>query len=323
MKRTILTAIAAVFAVSASWAQNPFETVFSECKVMNTTSEQGHDRIDSLFYLHTQTYSLPFKSRKEMGRADRIVRDIVERYRQLLPSHTDGFCYSSDLHDTLETESKMVNAYYGENLPPLAIGGKCRNYAVLQRLDAANPSYRTAYGVEWWKEQGQRVCFKVFCLFGPMTDPYHKAMFQDNSTFTLPVDSMNGQVPASGILRDFLKDNTEFTVQSLRALCRMYKGEGNVIDEATAEIAAKKFANYMSASHSREEQARVMRELRIPGFYAEVSNGKDVRHGTLPWLAEEWTNLNVFCITWEQKGAPACSKYGEKSKYFLLQVMLQ
>lgn len=326
MKRTFLTLLTALLTACGAWAQNPFEYLFSDLKVLNTTSEQGHDRLDSLYYLHTQTYTLPYKGRKAAEKADGIVEHIVDLYNSLLPSHTGGFCHSSDLHGHDATESRKVSAYYGENLPPMIIGGEGINYALLRKQDAANPNYRTVHGVEWWTEHPQqRVCFKVFSLFGPMTDYYYrKAMFLDNSVFRHLADSTAGHVAASGIPEYLQMDNTEFTVQSLRLLCDMYKGEGNAIDDATAEIAAERFINYLeSTGNSTEERIRVMREMRIPGFYAEVTDGVNVQHGTLPWLAEKWKDLNVFCLSWEQKGSPECKKYGDKSKYLLLQVVLQ
>ena len=322
MKRTLLTSIMAVLSATTAWAQNPFEPLFSGQKVVNTTSEQGRDRLDSLYCLYTRTYVLPYKGKKETKRVDGIVREIVGIYDSQLPAYTGGFCYSSDLRDTLLTESKQGIAYYSENQPPLMVGGKGVNYALLRRQDASNPNYRTVYGVEWRMNHACQVSFKVFHLYGPASEQTdRKNQLLNSKLFDNLADTLSLSDGISGQLR---LDDTEFAVQSLRMLSDMYRGKGTAADELVADIAQKRFLNYMhSMQHTNEGKIRVMREMRIPGFYAEVTDGKEVKHGTIPWLAEQWKDLDIFCLTWDVKGTPGTKKYGEKSKYLLLQVVLQ
>ena len=114
MKRTLFTVIAVVFATSVALAQNPFEPLLKGYKVVNTTSEQGHDRLDSIYYLHTKTYVVPYKGGKNANRVNEVVSKIMDLYNGQLPNYTGGFCYSSNLQDSLTTESSRISAYYTE-----------------------------------------------------------------------------------------------------------------------------------------------------------------------------------------------------------------
>lgn len=324
MKRTLFTVIAVVFATSVALAQNPFEPLLKGYKVVNTTSEQGHDRLDSIYYLHTKTYVVPYNGGKNANRVNEVVSKIMDLYNGQLPNYTGGFCYSSNLQDSLTTESSRISAYYTEYQSPVIIGGKGINYAVLRKQNASNPNYRTIYGVEWRVEQPDRVCFKVLSLYGPQTEQnYRKAMFEENRALGYIEDSLASQDKSSDFHKALLMDETEYAVQSIRVLCKMYRGDNNDTDHAVALVARDKFLNYLSSPKSTTDgRIRVMREMRIPGFYAEVTDGTKKQSGTLPWLAERWKDLNIFVISWDE-GNMGSPRYGDQSRYLLLQVVLQ
>lgn len=311
-------------ATIGAWAQNPFHTMLKDYKVVNTSSEQGRDRLDSTYYLHAQIYQVPRKSKKEVAHTDALVQQLVDTYNTQLASHTGGFCSSSDLSHGSNIESKQVSAYYGENLEPLVVGGLGRNYVLLRKQDPGNPNYRTVYGVEWWIEKPELVYFREFRLFGPLTERnYQKAALQDNPVFSDPLAGSMLDGGASGNNGLPAYDPADYYARSMTYCCNMYKGDGSVLDAAIAKLAAKRFLDYMSSPDRTDEGfIRVLRALQLPGFYAEITKDSEVQHGDMPWLADRWKGLDIFCTSHVEKGDPDCMKYG-KDAQFVLQIFLE
>ena len=115
-------------------------------------------------------------------------------------------------------------------------------------------------------------------------------------------------------------------MQSIHILCNKYRGDDPVIDEAIVEMVTELFLNYLNSDQrTTKGLVSVLRELTLPGFYAEIISNEEspVQHLPLSDLANQWPHLNIFCISYEKKGSPACQKYGDKAKNFLLQVYLQ
>lgn len=330
MKRTLLSVLFMAFATLCAWAQNPFSSVLSDYKVVATGSEQGRDRLDSTYYLHTQTYAVPYKGKKAEAKAAAVIKEIVDRYDKQLEFYTGGFCFSSELSASSPVESQQVSAYYGENLEPFVVGGMGRNYALLRQQDRLNPNYRTVYGVEWWLEKPKLLYFRTFRLFGPLTARnYQKAITSQGKSWEDFLSAFRSQgrgfyLPGDGSAEDTLK-YADRVAWYLSKVCDLYKGDGSEMDNMLASVAVHRFLDYMredNALKTDEGVVRVMRAFRLSGCYAEV-NGKVVEHGDLPWLAARWKNLDISCTSHVEKGDPECQKYGEKSKYFLFRVYLK
>ena len=75
-----------------------------------------------------------------------------------------------------------------------------------------------------------------------------------------------------------------------------------------------------------ELNALLMKLEKIPGYYTEVLEGKDERKGYSPAVAAQMISEElqgkIFCITTARRGSEDCRRYGDKSKNFLIQIIL-
>ena len=329
MKRLTTTLLLALALVTA-WAQNPFASLLSDFQLVANEHIQNRDQIDSLYYLKTRTYVAPYSGKKAIKKVHKALLQIAHIYEQQLPAHTSGYYNSQSFgesnSDHLHT---FLSVYFSASHPSLEIGKKEHNYAVL-RKNAPNPIYRFISGVEWWLDTADCVHFKLIDVFGPQSDyQYQKALYLLGQAKGLSTDSLlleTTMAKAADLLSKWEINSTERTVQSIHILCNKYRGDDPVIDEAIVEMVTELFLNYLNSDQrTTEGMVSVLRELTLPGFYAEIISNEEspVQHLTLSDLANQWPHLNIFCISYEKKGSPACQKYGDKAKNFLLQVYLQ
>lgn len=327
MKRLTITLILALTLVSA-WAQNHFATLLSDLQLVANEHIQNRNEIDSLYYLKTHTYLAPYNSKKAIKKVNDIISQITEVYQLQLPAYSSSYFSSQSLQEpSANQEIKMLSVHYSSAHPNFNIGGKGHNYAIF-RKEASNPSYRTISGIEWWRDSTDRVYFKLIDIYGPHSE-YHylKHLSQHNRIQGLAADSLffhSNLTKMADLPATWRMDYTEYITQSIKILCNIYKGNDSTTDEAIADLVADRLIDYLKSDKCTPEgRVRVLREITIPGFYAEIISNQDTQPLSFADLANQWPNLQIFCTSYEKKGSAACQKYGEKSKHLLLQVYLQ
>lgn len=316
MKNLILlfaAALASLAATAQTASLKNAEALFQKtknCTQTNYKSEQGRDRLDSTYYLRLKTYAMPYDKKKDKAACDAVVAELLDTYQRESPSASAGFCQSRPLNVAAH-DQQQVSIYYAENKDPFIAGTEGRNYALLRYADQNNPTYRRVHGVEWWYDKVNRQAnFRVFHIFGPGTkQAYEKSILNGNSF----------EKEATGLLENLL--------YQIEILGNFYKNEDNEIDRATVQLINERIDAYLHSQKKPDElNALLMKLEKIPGYYTEVLEGKDERKGYSPAVAAqmicEELQGKIFCITTERRGSEDCRRYGDKSKNFLIQIVL-
>ena len=316
MKNLILlfaAALASLAATAQTASLKNAEALFQKtknCTQTNYKSEQGRDRLDSTYYLRLKTYAMPYDKKKEKAACDAVVAELLDTYQRESPSASAGFCQSRPLNVAAH-DQQQVSIYYAENKDPFIAGTEGRNYALLRYADQNNLTYRRVHGVEWWYDKVNRQAnFRVFHIFGPGTkQAYAKSILNGNSF----------EKEATGLLENLL--------YQIEILGNFYKNEDNEIDRATVQLINERIDAYLRSQKKPDElNALLMKLEKIPGYYTEVLEGKDERKGYSPAVAAQMISEElqgkIFCITTERRGSEDCRRYGDKSKNFLIQIIL-
>ena len=316
MKNLILlfaAALACLTATAQTASLKNAEALFQKtknCTQTNYKSEQGRDRLDSTYYLRLKTYARPYDKKKDKAACDAVVAELLDTYQRESPSASAGFCQSRPLNVAAH-DQQQVSIYYAENKDPFIAGTEGHNYALLRYADQNNPTYRRVHGVEWWYDKVNRQAnFRVFHIFGPGTkQAYAKSILNGNSF----------EKEATGLLENLL--------YQIEILGNFYKNEDNEIDRATVQLINERIDAYLRSQKKPDElNALLMKLEKIPGYYTEVLEGKDERKGYSPAVAAQMISEElqgkIFCITTERRGSEDCRRYGDKSKNFLIQIIL-
>ena len=316
MKNLILlfaAALASLTATAQTASLKNAEALFQKtknCTQTNYKSEQGRDRLDSTYYLRLKTYAMPYDKKEDKAACDAVVAELLDTYQRESPSASAGFCQSRPLNVAAH-DQQQVSIYYAENKDPFIAGTEGRNYALLRYADQNNPTYRRVHGVEWWYDKVNRQAnFRVFHIFGPGTkQAYAKSILNGNSF----------EKEATGLLENLL--------YQIEILGNFYKNEDNEIDRATVQLINERIDAYLHSQKKPDElNALLMKLEKIPGYYTEVLEGKDERKGYSPAVAAQMISEElqgkIFCITTERRGSEDCRRYGDKSKNFLIQIIL-
>ena len=294
-------------ATSATKAAQPSEISkcmanFPASSLVSSSSEQEHDKLDSVNYLNTKTYEFPYNSKKEKLQVDELVASLIKAYDADLPHHTGGYCWTGVLRTDSPVKSKEVGMYYGENLAPLTIGGMGRNYVVLRTNYEQNPDYRHIKGVEWWLEPGSKntatVCMKAFTLSGPQSSVHYlNALRQsDNAKVASEAKSKLEGLPEVSF------STREELLNSIKLLQQIYKNDGGAIDRAVVKSVNERIMAYLrlEVATDRDDMIRLFRvlgQISIPGYYCLVTNFND-GNMTVPFSEMEkiYDKLQIFCV---------------------------
>lgn len=316
MKNLILlfaATLASLTATAQTASLKNAEALFQKtknCTQTNYKSEQGRDRLDSTYYLRLKTYAMPYEKKKDKAACDAVVAELLDTYQRESPLASAGFCQSRPLNVAAH-DQQQVSIYYAENKDPFIAGTEGRNYALLRYADQNNPTYRRVHGVEWWYDKVNRQAnFRVFHIFGPGTkQAYEKSILNGNSF----------EEEATGLL--------EMLLDQIEILGNFYKNEDNELDRATVQLINERIDAYLHSQKKPDElNALLMKLEKFPGYYTEVLEGKDERKGYSPAVAAQMISEElqgkIFCITTERRGSEDCRRYGDKSKNFLIQIIL-
>ncbi len=378
MKRLVIT-LTALLAVSlGNMAQNNYNEIslpssdivqtFSRQNLLDdhpynfntgSSSERGHDRLDSLYYLNVNTYTMPYYKKKDKEAVTQYILSILVAYDRLMENATGGFKSSSPLEFGTAEESKRLSMYYAEELEPFVIGGKGRNYVVVRQQDPHNINYRTCEGVEWWLEvpgantemldrvydprakKNAVVKFRVFNLYGPLTEQHYERAFNEllpplpggtNNSF----NELLPQIP--GGMNNSFNETIEVNsspaqmanglLLQIRVLGELYKNNGSTTDGAVVYSINERVTKYLNISCRSasdifsEENRQLYRVLgKIPGYGASVfyPNGT-VATGSFEWLANHYPQATQFEMNWYTKGDAKCT--GE-CRNFLLEIKVK
>lgn len=311
MKRILISLLLACAALG-SMAQNELQKCINNlppARLVGTDSEQGHDRLDSLYNLHIMTYELPYCSKWDKEFADGVIKGILLAYNKDLPQHTGGFCSSNQLRTSNAIESRTIQMYYGENLAPFTVGGKGRNYALLRTNSKQNPNYRRVHGIEWWLETTDKLKIRSFRLFGPLSaELYQNALQQagiaKKESNLVAVDSQGRHQPIS-----FPASNKTEILEAIKVMKGMYNKKDDAFNRAIVNAINERIQAYLTLDGTTEEKIELFRTLSdIPEYQVQVStaDGNHWKRNTFGWLADIYPQLDIFCTTWALPGNPEC-----------------
>ncbi|MDO4211789.1 MAG: discoidin domain-containing protein [Bacteroidales bacterium] len=314
-----------------------------------SSSERGHDRLDSLYYLNVNTYTMPYYKEKDKEAVAQYVLRILETYDKLMESATGGFKSSSPLEFGPAEESKRLSMYYAEELEPFIVGGKGRNYVVVRQQNPNNVNYRICEGVEWWLEtpganvemldrvydpkakKKAVVKFRVFNLYGPMTEQHYERAFNEllpplpGGTNTSYNELMP---PIPGVVTSSPAQMAEGILQQIKLLADLYKDNGSTTDDAVVYSINERVTKYLSISCKTasdvlsEENRQLYRVLgKIPGYSATVRYPDNTGvAGSFEWLSNHYPQGKLYGMNWFTKGDAKCTG---KSRNFLLEIYVK
>lgn len=270
MKR-IFTLMALVAISMSSMAQKASEMTrclarLPEKNIVGNVSEQGRDKLDSLYYLNAKIYEFPYNTAKEKKVVDNLTASLVKAYDQDLPRHTGGYCATSVLRPGNPIKSSQLAMYYGEGHEALVVGGTGHNYAVLRMNCEQNPNYRHIKGVEWWLEQDEQkqltVQVKAFTLSGPQSESHYLYAWQQS-------DKANQASEAKrhiDALTEISLSSKDELLKGIRVLAKLYKGTNSEVDRAVIKSINDRVVAYVTGDNTREDYLRLLRAM------AEVDN---------------------------------------------------
>lgn len=308
--KKLITFILIAFAGLGASAQNRYFGYLGEMPLtalVNHSSEQGHDRLDSLYFIKTKTYIQPFFSKEEKDAVKNLIDNIVGAYNHAVSSCDGGFCSSSSLNTDITPTGKEVSLYYAENHDPFIVGGEGRNYAILRTRDPHNLHYRWIDGVEWWKEPDNRnVSFRFIELYGPISEElYRRSLVDDDAS--LPDYTQKNALGISG---------KNLLCQQIKKLAGMYKNQDDSMDIAIVEAINERISTYIN-SVTVDEMLSLCQVLKnVPGYWAQI-NGSQT--GSFEWLSMQYSSLKVLRISHSVRGEPFCVN-NPKAKNFLLEI---
>lgn len=338
MKRLIITLTSLLTISLGSMAQNNYNEIcipssntaqtFSRQNLVGdhpynfyveSSSERGHDRLDSLYYLNVTTYEMPFYKEKDQQSVAPYVVSILQTYDRLMESATGGF--KTDLADRTE-ESKRLSMYYAEGLEPFVIGGKGRSYVVVRQQDPNNINYRTCEGVEWWGEGTKKntvIKFRVFSLYGPLTEQHYERAFNEH------IGALTSEVETTNTTPSKRRRNNgeEDLIRQIKVLAELYKDNGSTTDDAVVHSINERLSDiFLNQQGSKEFAQQLFHTLgKIPGYGTVIhySNGT-VMSGNFEWCVNALPQGKVSEMNWYTKGDAKCT--GD-CRNFLLEIHVE
>ncbi len=312
MKRfLILLALACASAVQlrAQFFQKAYQELSStpKAQLINTEETRGRDEQDSLCYLRTYTFTLPYASKAERGKADRLLRQIQLDFYNL-SSNTTTHCSVAPFTKTEQMESKPLYHFYMKGEQEFAIGGTGRRYVAMRHHDHDNPSYRTAEGMEWWLDDSLRkaeVKCRLFILHGLMNENLSQRQSISLSSTSTTFDT------------------------NLKVLQRLthWPDQRQETWEVLSVTINKYLIHTLKLNLDDSQRATLFNTFKdVPGYYAcIIRNQRDKEYMPLSDLADIYPKLNVFSTTWTERGDAECRKKASETSspcYFMLQVYL-
>lgn len=309
-------------------------------RLTGSGSEQGQDRLDSIYYLHTKTYEIPYASKKDKIFADNIIRQFIQAYDLDLPKCKGGYCYTSTLEPGGSAQSKQVEMYYAEGLKPHVVGGKDHNYIVLRDNDATSPYYRTVIGVEWWRNTSnkkQALSLQTFKLRGALNYELYLKALQESAQKKHGNNSWKKSEAAADIFNitttEGFLSTKEGLLQAIATFAKFYTDKDETLNRAVVKSINDRIVTYLNTpDKTLEDYIKLYRTLaHIPGYEVKVTftDGEIINQGDFGWFESICSTLDIFCTTWSLRGDPECVKVVKHSYYeerkplnFLYQVVV-
>ena len=175
MKRILILlalACASAMQLRAQFFHKAYKELSSapQAQLINTEEIQGHDDLDSLCYLRAYTFRMPYSSKSDKNKIDKLIERIQSQFESA-SKNLNSYSSIAPLNNGCQIKSRRVAHFFKKDEQEFIIGGPGRCYMSMRCQDTGNPSYRTAEGMEWWlyKEgRKEEVRFKVFILHGLM-----------------------------------------------------------------------------------------------------------------------------------------------------------
>lgn len=322
-----------------------------ECLTANE-SEKGRDRLDSLYYLNTKIYVLPYVKTEEKKNVNKLIQNIIAAYDIDLTTATGGFSHTSPLSFGPTVESKKLSMYYAEEVEPFIVGGKGRNYVVVRQQDPHNINYRTCEGVEWWLEvpgvnelilddraydvrdkKRARVRFRIFNLYGPLTEKHYEKAFNEHikASGKGTGNGMSSLTEVGYASRNNPINHDEFILH-IQILAAFYRDTDSPTDDAVVRSINERLSDYLikynfaDNSSPTDKLLQLFRTLgKISGYQAVVYNSTDhtfeqEAHGDFEWLANHYPHGKKIEVNWYTKGDAKCQG---NSRNFLLEIHVE
>lgn len=282
-------------------------------------SEQGQDRLDSLYYLNTKMYELPYASKKDKKFADDLMKLFVKFYDQDLPLCKGGYCYTGSLESDANAESKQLEMFYAEGLKPFVAGGKGRNYVILRDNVANSPYYRTVIGAEWWLNTNSKkttLSLQTFKLRGALTYELYLKAQQESAQAKHgnnwgKKDEASAEVIIQTSTEGFLSTK-EGLLQAIATFAKFYNEKNDALDRAVIKAINERIVTYLLfPDMDSEDYTKLFHVLApIPGYEVKVTfaDGEIISQSDFGSFENLYNKLDILCTTWSLRGDPECVK---------------
>lgn len=312
MKRILILlalACASAMQLRAQFFHNTYKELSSapRAQLINTEEIQGHDDLDSLCYLRAYTFRMPYSSKSDKNKIDKLIERIQSQFESA-SKNLNSYCSIAPLNNGCQIKSRRVAHFFKKDEQEFIIGGPGRCYMSMRCQDTGNPSYRTAEGMEWWlyKEGGkEEVRFKVFILHGLMGKSLSNTLSINFASSYTVFDTNIKILQKLTHWSDLWKEAQELLSVNINKY---------LINTLQLKLDA---SQYVTLFHTFND---------VPGYYAcIIRNQRDKEYMPLSKLANIYPKLNVFCVTWTEHGDAECRKKAEETSspcYFMLQVYL-
>ena len=161
MKRILILlalACASAMQLRAQFFHKAYKELSSapQAQLINTEEIQGHDDLDSLCYLRAYTFRMPYSSKSDKNKIDKLIERIQSQFESA-SRNLNSYSSIAPLNNGCQIKSRRVAHFFKKDEQEFIIGGPGRCYMSMRCQDTGNPSYRTAEGMEWWlyKEGGK------------------------------------------------------------------------------------------------------------------------------------------------------------------------
>lgn len=300
-----------------------------EAQLLETQSQRGKDRNDSIWTFAVKTFAHPYKTAHDRKKVDEFIRCMQQLYDRCQEQADYSYSMGKALDNPPSDEALILTKiFYADDANPFMVGGVGHSFALLTYTNRRNPIYRRVEGIEWWldttKMKKQTVCFRVFSVSGRKSADAWQANVSTDRTDGTTGDVQEKQQAAQLLLieREILQQ--EQLLKEIEGLGKMYHGGDNEFNRAVAQTMFTAIEDYLKLYTDGVELKKLFCVLdKNPYCSAELTSPDGTKQIiSFGKLAEIFDSLDVFCHSYEGFDSLSKKKLGNRAKVFLYQIYL-
>ncbi|MGM9688964.1 MAG: hypothetical protein ACI3YD_07915 [Alloprevotella sp.] len=295
-----------------------------EAQLLETQSQRGKDRNDSIWTFAVKTFAHPYKTAHDRKKVDEFIRCMQQLYDRCQEQADYSYSMAKTL-DTPPSDEALVLAkiFYADDANPFMVGGVGHSFALLTYTNRQNPIYRRVEGIEWWldttKVKKPRTCFRVISVSGRKSADAWQANASGRTE-----DVQEKRQAAELLMKERDSLQQEQLLKEIEGLGKMYHGGDNEFNRAVAQTMFTAIEDYLKLYTDSVELKKLFCVLdKNPYCSAELTSPDGTKQIiSFGKLAEIFDSLDVFCHSYEGFDSLSKKKLGNRAKVFLYQIYL-